>query len=73
MWESDFNREEWILLLLSASSIGFAYSLITVSVPVLPQYFRDAHIYKSEIIVQNITDRNGLVIFPKSYYIFGQL
>ena len=54
---SKFTRKEWCILLLTSLSSGFAFSITTIGIPILPQYFRDAGVYK----LQNVTDANGFV------------
>ena len=46
-----FTKKEWCILLLTSLSSGFTYSITTIGIPILPQYFRDAGIYE----VQNVT------------------
>ena len=43
-----FTQREWIILLLTSISSGLTYSITTIALPVLPQYFRDANIYEVE-------------------------
>ena len=56
---SAFTWREYFLIILSSSSVGFSYSLVTIGVPVFPQYFRDSGIYKSQIVIMNEVAKNG--------------
>ena len=50
-----FSSLDWAYALLCSFTQCFSFSLITVGIPVLPQYFRDAHIYEAHVERVNVT------------------